>query len=106
MVEELSTFTQGKLVTMLSAGGEKAWPRWQQPGHLLGPHWWETSSEGVWRCLGSASSLQEVVRDFSNAKPLVNLLAVGGGEHQSTGQRRGQNVYRHVDRKQRVWSWG
>lgn len=50
-------------------------------------HQQESQLWEVWSCMGSASSRQELGKGILKYKPLVNLLAVRGNEHQTTGQR-------------------
>lgn len=52
-------------------------------------HQQESQQGEVWSCMGSASSRQELGKGIPKGKPLVNLLAVRGSEHQTTGQRIG-----------------
>lgn len=69
-------------------------------------HQQENEQWEVWRCMGSASSRQELGKGIPKCKPLVNLLTVRGSEHQTTGQRIGHMCTKNMDRKQVMRGWG
>lgn len=96
MVEKLSKCTLGKASYNTQCwSGEKAW--------LSSAAWAPQSQQWGSVEMGSASSKQELVREFSNANPWqrsqkeVSIRPLGKGE---------VRMCRNVDRKQDMRGWG